>query len=71
MRQISPLTTGSHHIVYGVDDASPANFVSVLISVADEFLFGDEFFDDLPLSVGQVCVIMGFHFHVTPFVEKD
>jgi len=64
IRQISPLTTGSHQETDGVDDTSPANLFRSF------FLFGDELFDDLPLLVGQVCVIMSFHFHVTPFVIK-
>ena len=65
MRKVPPLTTGSHQESYGVDDASSANLFRTF------FLLRDEFFDDLPLLlVGQVCVIMGFHSHVTPFVIK-
>jgi len=59
MRQISPLTTGSHQESDGVDDASSANLFRSF------FLLRDEFFDDLPLPVGQVCDIIGFNFHVT------
>jgi len=65
MRQIPPLATGSHQKTYGIDDASSANLFRSF------FLLRNHFFDDLPLLVGQVCVIMGFNFHVTPFVEKD
>ena len=64
MRQISPLTAGSHQEPDGVEYPPPVNLFRSL------FLLRNHFFDDLPSLVGQVCVIMGFHFHVTPFVFK-
>ena len=58
-RNVSSLTTGSRQEQDGVDGASATNLFRSF------FLFGNPFFDDLPLLFCQVCAIMQCHFHVT------